>query len=185
MHAIHQFEDQNTNRSGRTRSGRSEVCREPDRRRPAPSRRKSGLFSVRVSAAHEPDRDTAVLSVHGEIDLGTAPMLRAALLPVLEHQRGSIVVDLSDVPFMDSTGVHVLLDTVQRLEPENRRFAIACRENGPVHRVLAMVALLDVVAVYRSRGSAVMGADDRLRSHLTGRRVGRSVGIRARPPDPR
>jgi anti-sigma B factor antagonist len=120
--------------------------------------------SVDLLAAHEHDQDVAVLSVHGEVDIETAPALREALLPVLEHQSGPVVVDLSEVSFMDSTGVHVLVDTSRRLEPQNRRLAIACREGGQVHRLLALVGLLDALTVHRSRESAVIGADDVLRS---------------------
>ncbi|MGN6868356.1 MAG: STAS domain-containing protein [Solirubrobacteraceae bacterium] len=120
-------------------------------------------LSVRL-LPHDQHQRAAVLDVHGEIELGTAPVLRDALLPVLEHQTGPVVVDLSEVTFMDSTGVHVLVDTLERLRPENRRFAIACREGGPVHRVLTLVGLLDAVSVYRSRESALIGGDDVLRS---------------------
>ena len=105
-----------------------------------------------------------MLSVHGEIDLETAPVLRDVLLPILEHQTGPVVVDLSEVAFLDSTGLHVLVDTLRRLEPENRRLAIACREGGHVHRLLALVGLLDALTVHRSRESAVIGGDDLLRS---------------------
>ena len=56
-------------------------------------------------------------------------MVREVLLPVLEHQTGP-VVGLSQVPFMESTGVHVLVNTLQRLNTQNRRFAIACRGGG-------------------------------------------------------
>lgn len=91
-------------------------------------------------------------------------MLRAALLPVLEHQTGPVVLDLSEVGFIDSSGVHVLIDTGEQFRLENRRLAIACREGGQVHRVLTLVGLLDAVTVYPSRESAVIGGDDQLRS---------------------
>ncbi len=120
--------------------------------------------SVGLLAAHEQQEDVAVLSVHGEIDLATAPALREFLLPILEHQTGPVVVDLSEVAFMDSTGLHVLVATLRRLEPQNRRLAIVCREGGQVHRVLALVGLLDILTVHRSRESAVLGGDDLLRS---------------------
>jgi anti-sigma B factor antagonist len=120
--------------------------------------------SVDLLASHEHDPDVAVLNVRGEVDIETAPALRAALLPVLEHHRGPVVIDLSEVSFMDSTGVHVLVDTSRRLEPQDRRLAIACREGGQVHRLLALVDLLDALTVHRSRESAVIGGDDVLRS---------------------
>lgn len=121
-------------------------------------------MSVGLIAAHEHHQDAAVLSLHGEIDLGTAPVLREALLPVLEHQSGVVVVDLSEVAFMDSTGVEVLVDALRRLEPQNRRLAIVCREGSPAHRVLSLVGSLDTLAVHHSRDGAVMGVGDRLRS---------------------
>jgi anti-sigma B factor antagonist len=120
--------------------------------------------SVRVLAAPGHDQHAAVLNVHGEIDLGTAPVLREALSWVLERRTGPVVVDLSEVSFMDSTGVHVLVDTLEPLRLENRRLAIACREGGQVHRILGLLGLLDPLAVYRSRESAVSGGDDVLRS---------------------
>ncbi|MGH2885099.1 MAG: STAS domain-containing protein, partial [Solirubrobacteraceae bacterium] len=123
-----------------------------------------GALSVRVLTAQGDGQDATVLNVNGEIDLGTAPVLREVLLPVLEHGTGPVIVDLSEVPFMDSTGVHVLVDALQRLTPQNRRFAIACREGGQVHRLLALVGLLDALTVHRSRESAVIGGGGRLRA---------------------
>jgi RNA polymerase sigma-B factor len=107
---------------------------------------------VRLLAAHR--EHVAVFSVRGEIDLQTAPVLREALRPVLEHQTGRVVVDLSEVPFMDSAGVHVLADTLRRLGPQNRSLAIVCHEEGHVHRLLAFVGLLDALTVCQSRSDA-------------------------------
>jgi anti-sigma B factor antagonist len=120
--------------------------------------------SVHLLMAHQQRQDVAVLSVHGEIDLESAPVLRKFLLPALEHHTGPVVVDLSEVAFMDSTGLHVLVDTLRRLEPQKRRLAIVCREGGQAHRLLALVGLLDVLTVHRSRESAVLGGEDLLRS---------------------
>jgi anti-sigma B factor antagonist len=102
----------------------------------------------------------SLLTARGEIDLATAPALLETLLPVLERETGPVVLDLSEVPFMDSTGVHVLVDAIRRLTPQNRRLAIACREGGQVHRLLALTGLLDTLAVHYSRRSAVSGGND-------------------------
>ncbi len=124
----------------------------------------AGTLSVSVPAAHGDHPGVAVLDVRGEIDLGTAPALREALLPVLEREAGPVVVDLSEIEFMDSTGLHVLVDTLRQLEPQNRRFAIVCREGGQLHRLLAVVGLLEALTVHRALESAVIGGDDVLRS---------------------
>jgi hypothetical protein len=65
---------------------------------------------------------------------------------------------------MDSSGVHVLIEALRRLEPQNRRLAIVCPDGGQVHRLFAFLGLLDGLTVYRSRERAVIGSDDVLRS---------------------
>lgn len=161
MMKMHEAEQQSSGRccpAGSERSGVSLVAERTD----IPQWTVDPV-SVGLLTAHGPHQDVAVLSVHGEIDLETAPVLRKFLLPVLEHQTGPIVVDLSEVAFMDASGLHVLVDTLRRLEPQNRRLGIACREGGQVHRLLALVGLLDALTVHRSRQSAVIGGDDVLR----------------------
>jgi anti-anti-sigma factor len=143
-----------------TRSDLSAAPKQTD----APRATASGPVSVRLLAAHEQHEHVAVLGVRGEIDLGTGAMLREVLLPVLERQTGPVVVDLSQVPFMDSTGVHVLLDTLRRLQSQHRPLALVCHEEGQVHRLLAMVGLLAAVTVYGSRESAVIAGNDAVRS---------------------
>jgi anti-sigma B factor antagonist len=117
---------------------------------------------VRWVPAHGHEQDVAALSVRGEIDLITAPVLREAMRPVLERGTRGVVLDLSEVAFMDSTAVHALVDMFQRLSAQNRRLAIVCREHGQVHRLLALVGLLDAVAVHRSLHSAVFDGKDRV-----------------------
>ncbi len=124
----------------------------------------TGSFSASVFAVTAGDQQAAVLSVRGEVDLGTAPLLREALRPALEHGSGPLVIDLCEVRFMDSTGVHVLVDAHRRLGPRRRRLAIACPENGQVHTLLALVGLLDTLTVHRSRESALSGGEERIRS---------------------
>jgi anti-sigma B factor antagonist len=124
-----------------------------------------------------------VVVVHGDIDLGTASGLREALLPVLEHHTAWVVLDLTDVAFMDSTGVHVLVDTLERLRLADRRLAIACLEGGQVHRVLGLVGLLDATTVYPSREAAVIGGDDVLRP-MPGKNRRPSAARAARPDRP-
>ncbi len=119
--------------------------------------RTADSFSARLLAAEEDRQPAAVLEVRGELDLVTAPVLLEVLLFALERGTGPLVVDLSEVPFMDSTGVHVLIDTLRRLEPQDRGLVITCREHGQVHRLLGLVGLLDAVTVQRpgrARGDA-------------------------------
>jgi anti-sigma B factor antagonist len=53
--------------------------------------------------------DVAVLAAAGEVDVYTAPDLDGALSDALADGRARVVVDLSDVTFLDSTGLGVLV----------------------------------------------------------------------------
>ena len=51
-----------------------------------------------------------VLTARGELDLDTAPSLQEALFDAASYRDASVHVDLGDLDFMDSSGVHALLD---------------------------------------------------------------------------
>jgi anti-sigma B factor antagonist len=67
---------------------------------------------------HTVDRMGVSLSVRGEIDLATAPGLARRIREALCLPVSRITVDLSEVEFMDSQGLHVLEDA--RLAAEER-----------------------------------------------------------------
>ena len=66
----------------------------------------------------------AVVIVHGEIDLYTAPRLLAALLEACAEHDGRVVVDMADVSFMDSQGVKVLLQAHEACDVDLARLVV-------------------------------------------------------------
>ncbi len=60
---------------------------------------------------------TAVLvAVHGEIDLHNSPELRGQLLRLLDsHKPKKLILNLNAVPYMDSSAIAVLVETLQKL----------------------------------------------------------------------
>ncbi|HEX8159255.1 MAG TPA: STAS domain-containing protein [Solirubrobacteraceae bacterium] len=115
-----------------------------------------------LTLSHRRIRAVELFAAHGEIDLSTAPRFFDTLRPTLQEGNGDVVIDLSDVTFMDSSGVHLLLRTFERLDAQQRRLAIACQDGRAVHRVLALAGMLDVLSVHRSRDSALTGGNERL-----------------------
>ncbi|MBF6336461.1 STAS domain-containing protein [Nocardia abscessus] len=53
--------------------------------------------------------DTVVVTVHGEIDMASAPHLQSALDEALRDAPAAVVVDMSNVGFLGSAGLSVLL----------------------------------------------------------------------------
>lgn len=62
-----------------------------------------------------PRPETAVLVVHGEADLHSAPELRERLRMAIDGGATSLVLDLSETTFVDSTSLGVLLGGMKRL----------------------------------------------------------------------
>ncbi len=65
-----------------------------------------------------------VLRVRGEVNLNNAPRLRDLLLRMAEHEVGPVRVDLSDVAYMDSSGVGTLVYVKRRLEQDRRALVL-------------------------------------------------------------
>ncbi|MFF0476420.1 STAS domain-containing protein [Streptomyces sp. NPDC004284] len=81
----------------------------------------------------------ASVSIRGELDLSSAPYLRTSLLQVMAAcaDGGGLTLDLSQVPFCDSTGLNVLLRARQRAVSEHRTLTIAAA-SPQVMRLLEM-----------------------------------------------
>ena len=86
----------------------------------------------------------AVLVLHGEVDLTTAPQLRAYLDEAIDQGHRLVVVDLSGLGFMDGSGLRVIDSSARRLRLTGGSLSI--RSPSPmVRRLLALVGLADLV----------------------------------------
>lgn len=87
--------------------------------------------------------EITIVAVAGEIDLLTAPQLAATLDPILAADTERIAIDLTDVTFIDSAGVHVLVNARNRAR---RHVAVICGP-GTVRRTLGLLGLVDTLSV--------------------------------------
>jgi anti-sigma B factor antagonist len=92
------------------------------------------------------DGHETYLLAQGEVDVLTAPKLAAVLVRLLHTSQGDIVLDLNDTLFIDSAGLHVLLNTQRRLTRRNRKLRVICG-SGPVRRVIELARLVDTLNV--------------------------------------
>ncbi len=77
------------------------------------------------------DGDAYVIALAGEVDLYTAPEFKEALLEAIGDGAKTIVVDLTDTTFIDSTTLGVLVGGVKRLR--HRGWAAPARLQRPEH----------------------------------------------------
>jgi len=99
----------------------------------------------------EREQGCAVVVASGEIDLHTATGLRRAVA-VAATLSGSVVVDLTDVDFMDSSGLAVVLRARGRRGTPSVSLVHPPRM---LRKVLHLTGLSDVVPVYRTRQNAI------------------------------
>lgn len=90
-----------------------------------------------------------VVEVHGEVDVYTAPMLRERLTELIGGGARSVVVDLSQVEFLDSTGLGVLVGTQKRLRISGGTLALVCPKE-PLLKVFRITALDRVFHLYET-----------------------------------
>ena len=95
-----------------------------------------------------------VVAVAGELDLCSSHTLRETLLAAADSGVASIVVDLSELSLIDSTGLGVLALLARRLTLTSVDLAIVCPE-GRISRLLAMTEFDQVLPVYATRGEAL------------------------------
>jgi anti-sigma B factor antagonist len=100
-------------------------------------------------------RQDAVVAVHGDVDLDTAPDLRTALIEAIDELPGRlVVVDLDGVDFIDSAGLGVLVRGLQHArEREGELKLVATGQN--VVRVLELTGLARAFEIHSSREAAL------------------------------
>lgn len=86
------------------------------------------------------DRESLILMPAGEIDLGSFKELRSAIAQARVLSYEHLVVDLQEVTFIDSTGLHAIWEEHVRALGVGETFAIA-NPAGPVLRVLELTGL--------------------------------------------
>ena len=84
----------------------------------------------------------------------TAPQLGRCLLSLADEGKTGLVVDLSLVTFMDSTGIGVLLDALRRLSARSGQLALVC----PTERIMRpfeVTGLVGYLKIFGTREEAL------------------------------
>jgi len=86
----------------------------------------------------------ALVYVEGEIDMFTSPNMRDTFLPFFKKNVKGIIVDLTGVSFMDSSGIATLVEGLQWSKKENKVFILT----GPGTTVLNALSLTKLDNVF-------------------------------------
>jgi anti-anti-sigma factor len=83
----------------------------------------------------------AVATLEGEIDGSNAAELRLALSERLPSASAGLILDLSRVTYLDSSGIHLLFELGRRLAARRQSLRLVVPANAPMRRVLELCAV--------------------------------------------
>jgi anti-anti-sigma factor len=100
-----------------------------------------------------------VIGVRGELDLSTAPELEPRLEEAIAAGDATLLIDLTECEFIDSTGIALIVRAWQRLDQgadgEGTGRVAICSGNDQVRRVLEITGLELSIPIHDSRDTAL------------------------------
>jgi anti-sigma B factor antagonist len=92
------------------------------------------------------DGRATVIGVAGELDILTVTKLVARLEDAIRRRHGDVVIDLTEAEFIDSMGLHALLNVQRRLIRQARTLAVIC-PSGPVRIAIELARLAEPLGI--------------------------------------
>jgi anti-sigma B factor antagonist len=100
------------------------------------------------------DDSCGLVVLKGEVDIYTAPRFKEDLLALIDEGATDILVDLTQVEFIDSTALGVLIGGVKRLHPLQGHLLVIA-DSRPVLKILSITGLDKVFSVFPDREKAL------------------------------
>lgn len=109
-----------------------------------------------VSVTSRETGDRTVVEVKGEIDVYTAPALREELSRLIDAEHTDLVVDLTAVSFMDSTGLGVLVGALKKVRTLGGDLRLVI-DQEKILKVFRITALTQVFTITSTLDEALQG----------------------------
>lgn len=98
-----------------------------------------------------------VLDVTGEIDIYTTPQFKEAVSAAIDENKPAIIINMTQVTYMDSSGFGTLLSATKRLRPlDGALYLTGC--NDSIQRMLQITRLNTIFGVYGTEDEALAAA---------------------------
>jgi anti-sigma B factor antagonist len=97
----------------------------------------------------------AILVIGGEVDYEVSPQLKARIMRAIKAGKRRLILDLTDVTFIDSTAIGVLAGAVERLDETGGGSLSIVSEHEKVLQIFEITGLESVVTVHASREDAL------------------------------
>lgn len=98
--------------------------------------------------------ERTVVQLAGDVDVATTDRLREQVALLISEGRSDLVVDLTDVTFLDSTGLGLLVGTLKRVRLAGGDLALVVPTEAQL-KVFRLTGLDQVLTIHDSLGSAL------------------------------
>ena len=122
-------------------------------RRRAPDVDSGGAGASFSTTSHE---GTLVLAVVGQVDVGSAASMRRHLFKLLDAGHINVVIDMTGVDFMDSSGLNVLIGAVRAVRPAGGSIRVAA-PSTQLRQLFEVTGVHKILDLYESVASACRG----------------------------
>jgi anti-sigma B factor antagonist len=109
---------------------------------------------LNIDITSEENGGTLVYRLRGSLDVATSPSVRAALIAAASTHDRHIVVDLSKLEFLDSTGLGALIGAHKRAAEEEGVLRLVVGD-GAISRLLHITGLMKIFPTFATVDDAV------------------------------
>ena len=102
----------------------------------------------------QPSAGLIVLSLSGELDMSNGELFEQAISDARAQGPEAMVLDLTDLAFMDSSGLRILLDTWNESKLADRALTLVVPKDGLVRRVLEVSGCDSILPIVDRRDEA-------------------------------
>ena len=110
---------------------------------------------VHVRIVERGSDDVVVVRLTGELDISSAESARERITEAVPSSARGLVIDMSELEFIDSSGVAVLFALARRVASRRQELRVVAPEGKPVARVLGIVEFDRAAPVHADLDSAV------------------------------
>ena len=100
--------------------------------------------------------DVVVARIDGEIDISNAQELGDALIASVTNDAVGVVLDLSELAYLDSAGVHLLVRLLRQLRTRRQQLRAVAPAEAPIRRVLGLTAVDTMLPVDETAEAALL-----------------------------
>lgn len=104
-------------------------------------------MNIKIEVREQPE--VFYVQVGGELDIYTAPELNKVLSPIVSEGAHNLHVDLTDLTYMDSTGLGLFVGTLKDLNKYNKELRIS-GANERIMKLFEITGLYDLIHITKS-----------------------------------